>query len=279
MNAPPATSRVRETPPVSASPAVSRARRWIAPVVLVLVALALSAASLELLASDAGLERLRAWRDPLGIWAGFSFALLAIPAIALGLPRSLCALLAGALFGAVSGAALATLASFGGCALSFMTVRLLDTRPRVAPSTRWPRLSAALAQHGVATVLGLRLVPVGHCQTLNVLLALSRVSTRAFLLGTALGILPQAVAFALLGAGVIEGAAWPMAAGSALILAAAALGWRLSRSAELGVFHQEGSEHERVESALQEGAHGVVRRAHDRLFVHVEARVDQVREA
>jgi len=72
---------------------------------------------------------------------------------------------------------------------------------------RWPalcRLADRLQRHGVAGVFLVRLVPV-HGSLTNLCLGLSNVKHRQFLVGSALGLLPEAVPVALVGAGLVRG--------------------------------------------------------------------------
>lgn len=53
--------------------------------------------------------------------------------------------------------------------------------------------------HGLATVLLLRLIPLFPFNALNYLLGITRVTTREYILGTSLGIIPGTIAFVYFG--------------------------------------------------------------------------------
>ncbi len=124
-------------------------------------------------------------------------------AIALGLPRLLVCPVAGAVFGFAWGLALSQLATLLGAYAQFLFVRWggQDWVLR-----RWPRLQPATAifeQRGYLAVFLARQLPLGGF-FINVILALAPTRHLAFLGGTLLGILPEAIPATLMGAGVTE---------------------------------------------------------------------------
>jgi uncharacterized membrane protein YdjX (TVP38/TMEM64 family) len=90
---------------------------------------------------------------------------------------------------------------------------------------RRPRLRAiaqSIQDRGVAGVVLARQIPI-HGTLINLCLGLSRVKHRHFLVGTAIGLLPEAVPVALIGAGLVNASAKE----SAWLLGLAALAFAL----------------------------------------------------
>ena len=72
--------------------------------------------------------------------------------------------------------------------------------------SRWPRLrkwADVMHEHGVAGVLLFRQLPL-HAMIVNLCLALSHVKHRQFLIGTAIGLLPEGIPATLVGAGLMK---------------------------------------------------------------------------
>lgn len=123
--------------------------------------------------------------------------------IALGVPRLIFCPLAGAAFGFQLGlgtSTLSTMLAYYGTFL-FLRGRLAD---RETPLALPARLAFLRRDPGLAGVILTRLVPVpGLLGTMA--LSLSPVRRRTFLLGSLIGLIPEAVPLVLLGAGLFEG--------------------------------------------------------------------------
>ncbi len=122
---------------------------------------------------------------------------------ALGLPRQFVAFLGGYAFGLGLGTGLGLLAATLGCAAAFYYARFLG-RGFVAArfGKRIQRLDAFLHDNPFAMVLLLRLLPVGSNLGTNLAGGLSAVRGTPFVLGSAVGYIPQTVVFALVGSGI-----------------------------------------------------------------------------
>lgn len=151
--------------------------------------------------------------------------------IAVGVPRLLFCPLAGAVFGFWGGlvtSTAATVAAYVGSFL-FLRGRLADREePYELPS----QLAFLRHDPGIAGVILTRLLPVpGLVGT--VALSLSPVRKRAFVLGSLIGLVPEAVPLILLGAGLLDGSprhlAWLSAAALGIVLACVLLIRRLLR--------------------------------------------------
>ena len=129
----------------------------------------------------------------------------------------------GALYGIVAGAALSVL----GAALGSMAAFLLARRAtgNAALSPRGGRLGAIerrLSGRGVYALLMLRLVPVIPFNALNYAAAASTIGNRDYLAATVVGIIPGALLYASIGAG-LDNPASPLFIGAAVVAVAVAL--------------------------------------------------------
>jgi uncharacterized membrane protein YdjX (TVP38/TMEM64 family) len=136
------------------------------------------------------------WSDT-AIFVGFGAL-----ACAVGMPRQIVAFAAGFAWGVVMGGALALLAQVIGCVVDFYWARLVG-RDFVQARLRGRalKLERTLTRQPFVNALTLRLMPVGNNLLLNVLAGVSAVPARGFVLGSAIGFIPQTAIFALLGSG------------------------------------------------------------------------------
>ncbi len=156
---------------------------------------------------DWGLELDRSWIDHevrgRGLTGELIFLGMGGLATALGLPRQVVAFLGGYAFDLLLGTALGLLASALGCLLAFYYARLFG---RSLVTARFPgkvrHLDAFLGRHPFSMALLIRLLPVGHNLSTNLIAGVSSVPALHFVAGSALGYLPQTLVFALAGSGV-----------------------------------------------------------------------------
>ncbi len=116
-------------------------------------------------------------------------------------PASVLTITGGALFGLVQGTALALAGALLGAVAAFELGRLLgrDAVERLTAG-RLDRVHRVLDDHGLLAVLAIRLTPVFPYLVVNYAAGLSRLSRRDYVLGTAVGIIPGATAYAAVGA-------------------------------------------------------------------------------
>jgi uncharacterized membrane protein YdjX (TVP38/TMEM64 family) len=110
------------------------------------------------------------------------------------------AILGGALFGWFAGATFTLLGTLLGCWMTFTYARWLGydwLQARLGQ--RLSRLNDVFRRQGLLMTFMLRCAPIGNCHLMNLMLAFSPISCRAFLLGTTLGVLPTTIIYALLG--------------------------------------------------------------------------------
>ena len=151
-------------------------------------------------------------------------------ATALGFPRQVVAFLGGHAFGVVLGTSLALAATVAGCAATFTYARVF-ARSIVARrfAGRVRQFDEFLGLHPFQMTMIVRLLPVGNNALTGMLAGVSRVRVAPFLAGSAVGYLPQTVAFALAGGGTTLAPALEIALAAALFVASALLGISLYR--------------------------------------------------
>ena len=136
-----------------------------------------------------------------GPWGPVLYVLGYAALVLVPTPASVLTILAGALFGLLEGVLLAWLGALLGAVGGFAIGRRLG-RPAVDRllGGRLAQADRVLADHGLPAVLAVRLVPVFPFTPLNYAAGLVGVRFRHYLLGSALGMLPGAAAYAAVGA-------------------------------------------------------------------------------
>ena len=171
-----------------------------------------------------------------GAAAPLLFVAVAGLAMAVGLPRQVGAFAAGYLYGPWLGTLIGLAASLVSAAADFGWARFLGRaaikrRLERRPQGRLERIDAFLAANPFGASLMLRLLPVGNNVLLNVAAGVSGVSAGWFLVGSAIGYLPQTIVFALLGGGMRFDRGRELALAVGLFLASALTGLALYRRA------------------------------------------------
>jgi uncharacterized membrane protein YdjX (TVP38/TMEM64 family) len=150
-------------------------------------------------------DNVGAWRA----WAGdhwlaalalFFLVYAAFTALPLPVVTVMC-LLAGALFGRTAGTAVASLGYTAGVTVAFLTARgLLRDRVRRRFGGRWlGRVERGFERDGTYYLLTLRLMPSVPYWLVNLLVALTPVRTRTYMLVSWVGVLPMTFLYAGLG--------------------------------------------------------------------------------
>jgi len=139
----------------------------------------------------------------LGLLGPLALGAVMVAAIPFGVPRLLFCPIAGALFGFWTGLVLCIAGPLAGYYAVFLFVRgrREGSPPRMLLH---PRLSFLGRDPGFGGVVIARLIPLPG-MVINVALALSAVRHRAYLGGSALGMVPEAAPLVLLGAGLLAG--------------------------------------------------------------------------
>lgn len=169
-----------------------------------------------------------------GVWAPVGFAAAYIVATVVFLPKNVLSIAAGLIFGLPAGALLVWASAMVGAGMAFWIGRLLgrDGVARLA-GHHLRRLDRLVQRHGVAAVLVVRLIPVIPFTVVNYGSALTAVRFPAYLLATALGIVPGTITHVAVGAYGTRPTSWQflLAAGvlMALSVAGVAYGWARRR--------------------------------------------------
>ncbi len=172
---------------------------------LILIA-SLVAIGYALKASGLGSSIDKAWIDSDIRGQGFTGELLFVGVgmlfTAVGLPRQIICFLAGYAFGLLEGTALAMLATLLGCVGAFFYARVLGRAFVIGHFPgRVQRIDDFLRDNPLSMTLLIRLLPLGSNVVTNLAAGVSSVGALPFFLGSAIGYLPQAFIFALVGSG------------------------------------------------------------------------------
>lgn len=148
----------------------------------------------------AALDVARDWTARMGAPGATIFVLVyALATLAL-FPATPLTAAAGLLYGPVVGVLLVWSGSMLGATGSFLLGRVLSRQAvEQLAGNRIDRLNALLATRGTVTVLLLRLIPVFPFALVNYGSAITAITFRQYLVGSAVGILPATVAYVWLG--------------------------------------------------------------------------------
>ena len=222
-----------EPGPVAEPPLPARSSR---PAVLRLAALVLGfvavSAALQLSGWN-GPEQLQSLVESAG-WAGVVVFVVGYAVLVLvPTPASVLTILAGALFGVWWGTLLAWAGALLGACGGFLIGRRLGRSAvdRLLHG-RLQQADAVLARHGLVAVLAVRLVPLFPFTPLNYAAGLLGVRARDYVVGTAVGIVPGALAYAAVGASGADPLGIVLGVGG--LLALALLGGTLGRRLLVG---------------------------------------------
>ena len=160
------------------------------------------------------------------VFVGMAGALAAV-----GFPRQAISFMGGYAFGFLGGTLLAVLATSCGCILAFTYARLMG-RSVVQRNfgKRVKRFEKVLSNRPFLTTLLIRFLPVGSNVATNLIAGVTHVPAIPFILGSAVGYLPQTAIFALMGSGVQVDQTSQIAVGVVLFIISGALGVYLYRS-------------------------------------------------
>ena len=195
-----------------------------------LLALAIAAAFAGVTLAGITPAEAEGWVDGAGL-AGPALFVLAGGALGLALfPGHVTATVAGMLFGAVSGTALALAAALVGAGLCLVAARRLGADAVLALlGPRGHRWRDWLAANGFNAVLATRLAPGMPSGAVNYLAGLAGIRPRAFLAAVAIGALPKTIAYVSLGGALSDPLSARGAFAVTLYAAAAAAGALVAR--------------------------------------------------
>ena len=162
-------------------------------------------------------ERLQGVLRGAGALAPLVFvALLVVQAVVAPLPAPALAIVGGYGFGVVEGFLLTWLGCLIGAVISFALSRRFGRR-FVAESPRAVRLDRFVEEHGAVLIFVLRLIPLVSFDAISYAAGLSSIRFRAFLLATALGMVPGTFAFVYVGGSEVGPWTWVVLIGLAAL--------------------------------------------------------------
>ena len=154
-------------------------------------------------------EHLRNLRDVsnqiqrMGVWAPLAFTAAVAILVPAGVPRLPFCPIAGMAFGFVRGVLWSQLGTLIGYYLVFLFVRWGGRAFVLRHSARLRGLTDLFQHQGIPTVILARQFPI-HGSIINLLLSLSPVNHRDFLIGTAIGLVPESIPVTLIGTGAVQ---------------------------------------------------------------------------
>jgi uncharacterized membrane protein YdjX (TVP38/TMEM64 family) len=143
-----------------------------------------------------------AWIRGLGPWAPIAFIAIYCISCVLAIPASLLTLGSGFLFGILWGSAYAVTGAMLGAIAAFIVGRYLArdwVAKKIEGHEKFKAIDDAIAREGWRIVLLARLAPIFPYAVLNYGFALTRVSFKQYVIGTAIGILPAMIVFVYFG--------------------------------------------------------------------------------
>lgn len=141
----------------------------------------------------------------LGPWAPFCFFALKVITVIFALPSAPVTMAGGLLFGLFEGLLINIVAATTGAAVTFALSRIVgreEVEKRLGG--RLQALDQKLANHGLWAMLFVRLVPLFPFNAINYGAGLTKISFRAYFIGTLIGIIPGATVFTMLGVAAQE---------------------------------------------------------------------------
>ena len=139
-----------------------------------------------------------------GVLAPLIFMLSVAVLVCIGMPRLLLCTIGGMLFGFYQGLLYSVTGTIIGCYIVFSVVRWVGRTFIISRYPKLNRFTKLLERGGIPGVVLARQIPI-HGMVINLILGLSPVKQIDFLVGTAIGLIPEAIPFTLIGKGVKQG--------------------------------------------------------------------------
>lgn len=155
-------------------------------------------------------DRVRTGFGSLGWFALPLFVLFYVAATLVPLPKAVCTIAGGAIFGFWVGVVAVLIGAVAGSTAAFAIARRVgrDTVQRIS-ADRIRELDVQVGRRGFATVFGARLLPVIPFTTINYVFGLTSVTTRSYVAATAIGIVPGTAIYVAVGAFGFSPGSWP----------------------------------------------------------------------
>ncbi len=154
--------------------------------------------------------------------------------MAAGLPRQVISFIGGYAFGFLAGSLLTLAASAAGCLITLSYARFLGQDfIRRRRSKKIQKLNAVLSANPFKSALLIRFLPVGSNLLTNLAGGVSNAHAGRFVLGSAVGYIPQTVVFSLLGTGIRVNSWMSTGLSVLLFLFSSVIGYTLYRRSRL----------------------------------------------
>ena len=149
---------------------------------------------------------------------------------AIGFPRQIVCFMGGYAYGAVLGSLLGSIGTGLGCALAFTYARLVG-RSFIQNKfgARIQKVDDFLSRSPFNMALTIRFFPLGSNLISSLLAGVTSIPAMPFILGSAVGYLPQNIVFALFGSGVNVSSTSQMVVAVILFIASTLLGFKIYR--------------------------------------------------
>ncbi|MGB7520788.1 MAG: TVP38/TMEM64 family protein, partial [Spirulinaceae cyanobacterium] len=152
-------------------------------------------------------EKLQELADKAGVFAPLGYILIYIVAAVFGVPGTILTLSSGAVFGPFWGTLWTVIGATLGATAAFLVSRFIAgdwAKQQFAKGDRLRKIQAGLEEEGFQYALTIRLAPIFPFNAVNYLFGLTPIPLGAYVLATAIGILPGTFAYSWLGRGGTE---------------------------------------------------------------------------
>ncbi|GEM_PF-143356 len=142
--------------------------------------------------------------DQSGLWAPVIFTGISAAFISFGISRLLFCGIAGASFGFLEGVLYSEIATIVGSYLTFLYSRWLGGDLIKNRFKNWKKMDRLIQNHSLMGIILLRQLPIGGIFS-NLVLGMTSIRHGTFLLGSAIGFLPEGMVVTLLGSSPFKG--------------------------------------------------------------------------
>lgn len=165
-----------------------------------------------------------------GLVGVITYVALATFFSAAGFPRQIICFMGGYAYGFALGALLGTIGTALGCACAFIYARLVGRSfIKRKFGARIQKVDNFLSRSPFNMALTIRFFPIGSNVVTNVLAGVTSIPALPFILGSALGYMPQNIVFALFGSGVNVSSTTQMVMAIILFVISSLLGFKIYR--------------------------------------------------
>jgi uncharacterized membrane protein YdjX (TVP38/TMEM64 family) len=170
---------------------------WLRPVILLVLIIIVFLVAYYFGFSE-HLQDLQPWIQSWGIWAPAVYLLIYLGIVLASIPATPFGIIAGVMFGSVTGIILIVVGASVGSALTFLIARYF-ARNAVAEwigdNPRFQRLDQLIEMHGTIIVIITRLVPLFPFNILNYGFGLTKISFKTYVIWSTIGMIPGTVVF------------------------------------------------------------------------------------